>query len=40
MTFGVSIYDGSSDIDNCIKTADEALYIGKQKGKNCVIYEN
>ena len=40
MTFGVSIYDGSSDIDSCIKTADEALYIGKQKGKNCVIYEN
>ncbi len=38
MTFGVSIYDGSGDIDSCIKEADEALYLGKQKGKNCVIW--
>ncbi len=39
MTFGVSIYDGTVDIDKCIKLADEALYKGKQKGKNCVVYE-
>lgn len=39
MTFGVSVYDGSISIDNCIKAADVALYNGKQKGKNCVVYE-
>jgi len=37
MTFGVSEFDGSSDIDPCIKMADEALYLGKIKGKNCVV---
>ena len=37
MTFGVSVYDRPMDIDYCIKMADEALYIGKKQGKNCVI---
>lgn len=37
VTLGVSEYDGSTDIDGTIKLADEALYIGKQQGKNCVI---
>lgn len=37
MTFGVSIYDRPMDIDKCIKMADEALYKGKNQGKNCVI---
>lgn len=37
MTFGVSEFDGFSDIDPCIKMADEALYLGKIKGKNCVV---
>jgi len=39
MTFGVSIYNGTIDVEKCIKLADEALYKGKQKGKNCVVYE-
>jgi len=37
MTFGISEFNGTSDIDTCIKKADEALYSGKQKGKNCVV---
>ena len=37
MTFGVSLYEGKSSIDQCIKAADEALYSGKQQGKNRVI---
>ncbi len=37
MTFGVSVYDRPMNIDKCIKMADEALYNGKRKGKNCVV---
>ncbi len=37
MTFGVNVYDALMDIDYCINKADEALYQGKSKGKNCVV---
>ena len=37
LTFGVSEFNGSKDIIPSIKEADEALYAGKQKGKNCVV---
>jgi len=37
MTFGVSCYNKSMSIEYCIKRADDSMYIGKQKGKNCVI---
>jgi len=37
VTFGVSEYDGRDDVDWYIKKADEALYSGKSKGKNCVV---
>jgi len=37
MTFGVTIYDGSCDIDTCIKHADEMLYAGKRGGRNRVV---
>lgn len=37
LSFGVSEYNGLKDIIPCIKEADEALYAGKQRGKNCVI---
>jgi diguanylate cyclase (GGDEF)-like protein len=37
ITFGVSEFNDTMDIDTCIKKADEALYVGKRKGKNCVV---
>lgn len=37
MTFGLSEFARESDIIPCIKEADEALYAGKHKGKNCVV---
>ncbi|MCK4654413.1 MAG: GGDEF domain-containing protein [Candidatus Cloacimonetes bacterium] len=37
MTFGVSVYNKPMDLDLCIKKADEALYKGKKRGKNCVV---
>ena len=30
MTFGIQIYDGTKDIDQVIKEADDALYHGKK----------
>jgi diguanylate cyclase (GGDEF)-like protein len=37
MTFGVSEYDEGSDLKETIKRADQALYKGKECGKNKVI---
>ena len=37
MTFGVTLYDGSCNIDACIKHADEVLYAGKRGGRNRVV---
>ncbi len=38
MTFGLSAYQGVDDnVEECIKRADQALYIGKSQGKNRVI---
>jgi diguanylate cyclase (GGDEF)-like protein len=37
ITFGVSEFNGTVDLDACIKQADEALYRGKSLGKNCVV---
>ncbi len=34
LTLGISICHGGTDIDHCIKAADEALYDGKRAGKN------
>ena len=38
MTFGVSEYDAGPDFTKTIKEADEKLYIGKQSGRNRVIF--
>jgi diguanylate cyclase (GGDEF)-like protein len=37
MTFGVSAYYSSEDIDDTIKRADTALYKGKETGRNKVV---
>lgn len=37
MTFGVSGYNKGYTFDDLIKNADSALYIGKSRGKNCVV---
>ncbi|MBC8415593.1 MAG: GGDEF domain-containing protein [Candidatus Cloacimonetes bacterium] len=37
ITLGVSVYDNVMEIDDCIKKADQALYRGKHKGRNCVV---
>ena len=37
VTLGVCAYTGSSTIDECIRLADEALYRGKEQGRNRVV---
>ncbi len=37
MTFGLTVYDRPKQINQCLQEADEALYQGKQTGKNRVI---
>lgn len=37
ITLGVSIYNTTINIDECIKKTDQALYKGKKKGRNCVV---
>jgi PleD family two-component response regulator len=37
LTFGVAEYYPDTDINGCIKRADQALYLGKDKGKNIII---
>ncbi len=36
ITFGVTEYSSSKDVNSCIKEADSALYKGKNKGRNRV----
>jgi diguanylate cyclase (GGDEF)-like protein len=38
MTIGVSQFNQNSTIDSCIKEADELLYVGKEAGKNRVVF--
>ncbi len=38
MTFGMAQHSAGNSVDESIKTADDNLYIGKQRGRNCVIY--
>lgn len=37
LTLGVTVFDNTADIDSCIKDADNALYQGKEKGRNQVV---
>ena len=36
ITFGVSTFRRSEDLDRCLKEADKALYLGKRSGRNRV----
>jgi diguanylate cyclase (GGDEF)-like protein len=38
MTFGIAEYDSNPGIEGAIQEADEKLYFGKQRGRNCVIF--
>lgn len=38
MTFGVAAFNQKDSMDSTIKRADDALYMGKKKGKNCIIH--
>ena len=38
MTFGLTEYDFHSDIDAIIKEADEKLYMGKENGRDQIVY--
>ncbi|MCF7794336.1 MAG: GGDEF domain-containing protein [Candidatus Cloacimonetes bacterium] len=37
MTLGVNVYNVPEEIRSCIKSSDEAMYKGKNAGKNCVV---
>ncbi|KJU83845.1 diguanylate cyclase (GGDEF domain) [Candidatus Magnetobacterium bavaricum] len=37
MTFGVSVYNADMPIDDCIRQADECLYIARKSGSNTVV---
>lgn len=38
MTFGLAEYDFNSDIDAIIKEADEKLYMGKENGRDQIVF--
>lgn len=38
MTFGLAEYDFNSDIDTTIKEADEKLYMGKENGRDQIVF--
>ena len=38
MTFGLAEYDFSGDVESTIKEADDKLYMGKESGRNRVVY--
>jgi PleD family two-component response regulator len=40
MTFGISTYDEEQALDQLIGKADKALYAGKAKGRNTVVYQS
>ncbi len=37
VTLGVSVYNESHSIEECIRSADEALYLGEKQGRNQVV---
>ena len=37
MTFGLCTFDGNEAVEACLQRADQALYQGKQNGKDCIV---
>jgi diguanylate cyclase (GGDEF)-like protein len=37
LSFGLTVFDGTATIENCIQRADQALYTAKREGRNRVI---
>jgi diguanylate cyclase (GGDEF)-like protein len=37
VTMGIAMFDGFGSLEDCIKKADHALYVGKKEGRNRVI---
>lgn len=37
MTFGMVVHDGGQSVEMLLKNADELLYKGKDKGRNCIM---
>lgn len=40
ITVGVSVYDQTNDLKEIVRQADEALYYGKENGRNQVVNYN
>jgi diguanylate cyclase (GGDEF)-like protein len=40
VTIGLSMYDGTSSMEECIRQADAAMYEGKNQGRNQVVVAN
>ena len=38
MTYGLTEYDLSSSFEDNVKDADEKLYLGKQSGRDKIVY--
>jgi len=38
LTFGLEEYDSTAGLEATIRNADQKLYLGKERGRNCVIY--
>jgi diguanylate cyclase (GGDEF)-like protein len=40
ISIGISVWQKSDNLDSLLNRADEALYLAKQQGRNCVILKD
>lgn len=40
ITMGVTFYEGKIELDKMVSASDELMYVGKEHGRNCVVFEN